>query len=167
MNPTITRALSTPQPESPTDSGETHSGTAKRLEQEADHEFLSCNYITVQEAARRLNLHPKRIYRMDRRHGPFPIVKIGWRVWIELTGFEAFLAGKLTAPTALDSELPTQNLSGNEGQQGGTGGPAAAVASAAAPHTTQIWRGPPSQHQPFGGGQRDLLYGWAYRTNWL
>jgi len=53
---------------------------ANRPEQSTICQPLSCNRITVREAAHRLNTSPSKIYRMDRISGPFPIVKIGRRV---------------------------------------------------------------------------------------
>lgn len=175
VNKTITQAPAFPQCGPPTVDDKALAGIANKSEQGSILELLSCNHISVQEAACRLNVSPSRIYRMDRSNGPFPIFKSGWRVWIELAGIEAFMAGKKSALAGVDSELPaapgveaTQTPTGTEDQQGSTAygvvpdATPVTIAPACFPRVEPMF---PAQR--FGGGQRDLLFAWAYRPNWL
>jgi len=50
--------------------------------------------IGVQEAARRLGVSKSTIYRIARTDGPFRFQTDGWRVFIDLTSFEAYLSKK-------------------------------------------------------------------------
>lgn len=80
----------------PSDSSITNGEVTARAANGPEHgticQPLGCNHITVREAARRLNTSMSRIYRMDRISGPFPIAKIGRRVWLDLAGFDSYLS---------------------------------------------------------------------------
>lgn len=125
--------------------------------------------ITVKEAARRLNVSPSKIYRMDRTDGPFPIAKIGWHVFIELAGFESFLAGNLCQPSS-DSELPVfsgvgaaQDSARAGDWAGSTPESVMSDAKPATPGTDRPRAEPVSPAKTSGSGQRDL-WGWTYTT---
>ena len=107
-----------PQSELPTDNGEARCGAKSEHKHGSDQEFLSAAHISVKEGARRLNRSPSTVYHMDRNNGPFPIVKIGWRVWIELAGLEAFIEDKqcaLAVPCieAAQSSTGTEDMNGS------------------------------------------------------
>ena len=123
MNPTTIQFPALPYRDQSTVDGVGLARVAREHESSSCHEFPSCNYISVKEAARRLNRSPNTIYRVNRTGGPFPIVKDGRRVWVEEAGFEAFIATRQDELAQLNSELQTaqsidetQNSSGLEVQ---------------------------------------------------
>src|SRR5260370_34807503 len=105
MSLTATQFLGLPQCHSSTGNTQALISTAGDLEQRSSG-HSACNHITVKESARRLGVSPGRIYRMNRIDGPFPIFKSGWRGWVDLDGFESFMAAQLGDLAPLDSEPP-------------------------------------------------------------
>jgi hypothetical protein len=154
--------------DSPTGKHFALAGAGNEIEQGSNRKLSKGVLISVKEGAHWLNISPSRIYRMDRCNGPFPIVKIGWRVFIELAGLVSFVAGSRGQLAPADAELPVlpdgdeaQNPAGTGDQNGSiveSSIPNAVTASDASRPLTE----PMSPAQGFGSGQRDLFSGWVY-----
>lgn len=125
-------------------------------------------HITVKEAAQRLQASLSKVYRLDRNSGPFPIVKKGWHVLIELAGFESFLAGNSCQspsnselPVACGSDAPQSSARRDNGTES-TVGSITPDGNPIHSGVDQPWKIPMAPPNGSGTGQRDLLSGWAY-----
>lgn len=56
-----------------------------------DPEPPRSEFLSVREAANALGVHARKIYRMDRAHGPFTILKWGWKVLVERDSFDRYV----------------------------------------------------------------------------
>jgi hypothetical protein len=109
---------------------------------------------------------------MDRISGPFPIVKIGRRVWIDVAGFESYLSSTRDELARTDPEQPVLVCDREALHSSNTVGQHECViertvpeVTAAIPAAARPWAGPPVPAQESACGQRDLLFGWVYRPN--
>lgn len=126
--------------------------------------------LSVKEAARRLNVSPKEVYRMDRIQGPFPIVKIGWRVFVGLAGLESYLETRgdtCTAPEPVSEQDSNEHETlehGDETKQGTTecSLPQEPMPD---PNIGQSQAEPTLDVPGFGNGQRDLCSLWVLAAN--
>ena len=163
MNLIATQPPALPQFELPTGNGEARA-VAKNV-----HQRVSRTHICVREAACRLNMSRSRVYRLDRNNGPFPIVKIGRRVWIELAGLEAFIARKQNVFAAIDPESlaspcidEAQTSPGIEDQQGSSVECEVPAVTATAPFVDLPRVAPLLSVQGTSRGQGDLQFNWVY-----
>jgi hypothetical protein len=174
MNLIASQSPALPQCDSSAVNGEALAGAVNEHDQRPLRPFLVCNYITAEEAGCLVNMSRSRVYRLDRNNGPFPIVKIGRRVWIELAGIEAYIAGKQSALTDSDSELPAvpcveeaQTAAVTEVQQGCPASNVVPAARRVTIHPASFSRVEPTlPAQGTGEGQRGLSFAWGYRPNW-
>jgi hypothetical protein len=141
---------------------------ANELEQGYSRHLSKRAHLSVKEAAQRLNISPSRIYRMDRSSGAFPIVKIGWRVFIDLPGLDLFVARSRSQLGHIDSEsqeLPgsdeVQNSAVTGDQNGIMAESGVSDGTMAAPVAVRPLTAPMALAQGSGNGQRDLLSGWV------
>jgi excisionase family DNA binding protein len=100
------------------------------------------NFIFVREAAEKLNVSLKTIYRMRKSIlAPFSIIKKGSRVLIDRTDLERYLA---TKSGAVATPAPETSVEASPSPQ----------------HCPHAITNPPIAKGPYGGGQRE---GWVVR----